>query len=350
MAEQPQSLSEDAELLSQITEINAHAGLLFLEHLVLQKQTRDGTLHTQLAIKYITSVVKNLEEPQWLEVEKTTLRSYLNSEQHQSTPFLSYLAFERPASDNKTMRLKLCLLLQGSDLYSLDDVRRSLRVHGSQHSKILALEKSILDSKVGLFLLYLQKVDLDAQADDHKSALSIIVNELQDFTTAEAYCSLGGRVITPKLAAAIGDRLDLHDWAALILTPDALGAPSSHGYTGRLRREASSGSLGTRRIQSEDLKERSGANRAVQLTRMLLEVYMGAGEKKATEASKLLNAQAINLEAEDVSIYCTPEKMHTEVLYRSFRSCHRHGPLALYPRSYRAPLDGPCTRNMKGKF
>lgn len=153
---------------------------------------------------------------------------------------------------------------------------------------------------------------MDVQADDHKSALSILVNELQDFSTAEAYCSLGGRVITPKIAAAIGDRLDLHDWAALILMPDILGASSSHGYTGRLRREGSSGSLGTRRLQPEDFKERGGAKRAVQLTRMLLEVYMAAGEKKAIEASKLLNAQAINLEVEDVRVYCTPEKMHTK--------------------------------------
>lgn len=141
----------------------------------------------------------------------------------------------------------------------------------------------------------------------------------------------------------------MHDWAALILKPDVLSASSFHGYTGRLRREGSSGSLGTRRLQSEDLKERGGANRAVQLTRMLLEVYMAAGEKKAIEASKLLNAQAINLEAEDVRAYCTPEK-HAKGAYRSFRSCHRHGPLALYPRSYHALLDGPCTRNMKGEF
>jgi hypothetical protein len=153
LSEQPESLLEDVELLSQITEVNTHAGLLFLEYLVLQKQTRDGTLHTQLAIKYITSVARSLEEPQWLEVEKATLQSYLNLDQHQSTPFLSYLAFKTPASDNKMMRLKLCLLLQGSDLYSLDEVRRALRVHGSQRSKILALEKSILDSKVDHFLL-----------------------------------------------------------------------------------------------------------------------------------------------------------------------------------------------------
>jgi hypothetical protein len=35
---------------------------------------------------------------------------------------------------------------------------------------------------------------------------------------------------------------------------------------------------------------------------MLLEVYMKAGESRATEASRLLNAQAVNLDALDVSV------------------------------------------------
>jgi hypothetical protein len=34
---------------------------------------------------------------------------------------------------------------------------------------------------------------------------------------------------------------------------------------------------------------------------MLLEVYMKAGDAKVTEASRLLNAQAVNLDTEDVS-------------------------------------------------
>lgn len=36
---------------------------------------------------------------------------------------------------------------------------------------------------------------------------------------------------------------------------------------------------------------------------MLLEVYMKAGESRATEASRLLNAQAVNLDAADVSFW-----------------------------------------------
>lgn len=247
----------------------------------------------------MTAVIKELKDPQWLERERAILKSYLGSDQHHSTPFLSYLAFEAVASDYKTTRLKLLLLLQGSDLYSLEELRRELREQGSNVGPVLALEKSILDSKVCcLSIFHILLIELFSQFEDHKSALSIIVNELQDFTTAEAYCSLGGRVITPKIAALIGDTLHLREWANFILLPDLPSGLSPHGYSGRIPRQGSNSSLSAKKqpVQEDE-------NKAAKLTRMLLEVYMGAGERKALEASQLLNAQAINFEAEEVHTY-----------------------------------------------
>jgi vacuolar protein sorting-associated protein 3 len=107
-----------------------------------------------------------------------------------------------------------------------------------------------------------------------------LVKDLQDSITAEAYCSLGGKVIPPKVAASIGEQLNLGEWASLILQGDDRSRSTS----------------------AIDVLSMNGTSTsAVELTRMLLEVYMNAGEVKVSEATKLLNAQAVNLDVQEAS-------------------------------------------------
>jgi len=122
------------------------------------------------------------------------------------------------------------------------------------------------------------------QLNLHKEALSILVNDLQDSTTAEAYCSLGGQVIPSKIATMIGEGLRLGVWASLIVGK------------ARLQRNLTGGSGFT--PSSEEEKKQM-------LTKMLVEVYISSGKGKAGHAARILNAQAINLEVGEVRLGCS---------------------------------------------
>jgi hypothetical protein len=108
----------------------------------------------------------------------------------------------------------------------------------------------------------------------------ILVDDLQDSTTAEAYCSLGGQVIPWKIANMIGEELGLEAWASLIVGK------------GRLQRTPTGGSSLVPSNEEEKKKQ--------MLIKMLAEVYMSSGKGKAEQAAKILNAQAINLEVGEV--------------------------------------------------
>lgn len=139
------------------------------------------------------------------------------------------------------------------------------------------------------------RLTVGSKLEKHKEALSILVNQLQDSITAEAYCSLGGQVIPPKVATAIGEGLGLTIWTSLV--------------AGRMRPQRSSSNLSTSALSVNIIGGIHTPNVGEQertkhlLTSMLLEVYMNAGEAKAGDAARLLNAQAINLEASDVPLF-----------------------------------------------
>ena len=118
-----------------------------------------------------------------------------------------------------------------------------------EHKKILGLEVAILYGK-------LRK---------HRDALTTLVHNVKDATTAEAYCTLGGEVIPGKIALAIGDRFDLEAWATLVATagsPSVSAAPSSAGGVSGDAARLKAG------VDEETKKE---------LLKVLLEVYMNGG-------------------------------------------------------------------------
>ena len=114
------------------------------------------------------------------------------------------------------------------------------------------------------------------QLGNHRSALSILVHDLNDSTSAEAYCTLGGEVVPAKTAQQIGERSSLQPWAALV-TP--LAAPGKQGK----------GPPQLKRAKTVDDSVKKD------LVMVLLEVYMSGGYVIRPPPSSDHNLTMVNL-------------------------------------------------------
>lgn len=97
------------------------------------------------------------------------------------------------------------------------------------------------------------------QLGQHESALTILVHDLHDSTSAEAYCTLGGEVIPSKTAQALGERYELKEWAA-VLVPAMAPTPG---------KKMSAASMSRLKTVDAGLKK--------ELIGVLLKVYMSGG-------------------------------------------------------------------------
>ncbi|TFK38259.1 hypothetical protein BDQ12DRAFT_735823 [Crucibulum laeve] len=305
---------DDVALLAEIEQANPEAGQRYLEWLVLQRRSSSKDLHTRLALSCIEQLLDSLSDESVLKLWRAKASSYSSSPSTSAqspsiaspsavspppsgaspspTSFLSYLASTTPDSPAKRTRLKTILFLAGSTLYNPLPIRKKLKAAGRE--KVLGLEEAILEGKIG----------------NHREALFLLVHNLHDSSSAEAYCSLGGSVVPPKVALNVAENCALDTWGSLFAsTTGKKGAA-----TGKVERQASI---------SEELKK--------ELLKVLLEVYMTeekeSGKKRDRErdreqAARLLNAQAVNLDVIDV-IELVPEKWPlramTSFLERSFR-------------------------------
>ncbi|KAJ7449862.1 hypothetical protein FB451DRAFT_1530211, partial [Mycena latifolia] len=272
----PQRPEDDLSLLEQIREANPAAGAQFLEYLVLQKRSSSRDLHTQLAMLCVDQLLAALEDETVSTLWRAKAFSYRRSDS--ASTFFSYFASMTPDSPTKLVRLKTVLFLQGSSLYDAEVIRERL-LPLSKH--ILSLELAIVDGKLG----------------NHRAALSTLVNDLRDSSSAEAYCTLGGDVIPGKVAQAIcGDaKLGLGMWAS--------------GLGGRSRQN-------TLDFNGDDTAKKT------ELLKILLEVYMSDEAASAERAAHLVNSQAMNLDVIDVIPIVPPKwplKVMSSFLARSFR-------------------------------
>ncbi len=165
-------------------------------------------------------------------------------------PYCQYLAetaFDSPA---KTTRLKTILFLQGSPFYDLTLAESRL-----EKIEILFYELAIVLGRLGR----------------HEKALRLLALRLGDSVSAETYCTQGGEVLPQKIARAMVRNIkSLEPWAVL-------------------------GEIGRRRKQTIGGEEREI------LVMELLKVYMSEGEGAARQTAALLNAQALHLDATQVS-------------------------------------------------
>ena len=94
----------------------------------------------------------------------------------------------------------------------------------------------------------------------HRSVLEILVHDLGDSTSAEAYCTLGGDIIPSRVAQSIANGNGLQDWAETLFT-----IPITKSINGK---HATGPSSATQvKTVNEGLKK--------ELLKILLEVYMG---------------------------------------------------------------------------
>ncbi|OBZ67658.1 Transforming growth factor-beta receptor-associated protein 1 [Grifola frondosa] len=258
---------DDRILLQQIKDTNPAASIQFLEYLVLQRRSLDPELHMQLAMTYVDQLLSCLADESTSKLWRAKASSYASS--RSETTFLSYFASTTPDSESKRVRLKTALFLQGSTSYDAEVIRSRL----ISHEKILKLELAIVDGKLGR----------------HRSALSTLVHDLNDSTSAEAYF--------------YGERYNLQQWTSLLVPVTPAG-----------KRKVSPSPIQRVKTVNEDLKK--------ELIKILLEVYMSGGEATAERTAHLLNAQAMNLDDLDVVSLIPPEwplRILSTFLTRSFR-------------------------------
>lgn len=142
----------------------------------------------------------------------------------------------------------------------------------------------------------------------HEDAISTLVLDVHDSTSAEAYCTLGGDVIANKVAWAIGERCSLQPWAALVtgVSPGLGKGPSSSAASGKSKVVDET----TRRDLLKVLLRVYMSGRCV-LVKFLPYMYLlnvkvthdlyGYRDKTTIDrTSRLLNAQSVNLDVADV--------------------------------------------------
>ncbi|RDB17168.1 Transforming growth factor-beta receptor-associated protein 1 [Hypsizygus marmoreus] len=276
---------EDLALLEQIKEANPAAGIQYLEYLVIQRRSSSRNLHTQLAVSCIEQLRTALSQDSVSKLWRAKASSYSSS--RTDIPFLSYFAATTPDSTHKHVRLKTVLFLAGSSLYDPAVIRPLL----VENQKILRLELAIVDGKLG----------------NDRAALSTLVHDLHDASSAEAYCTLGGDLVPPKVAQALAETnpgLDL--WVSTLF-----GISVSSTKDG-----------GTRPSAMARQKSVVDEWRKKELLKILLEVYMSDGEVSTGRAAHLINSQAMNLDVLDVISLVPPNwplHLMSSFLARSFR-------------------------------
>ncbi|KAG9013429.1 hypothetical protein FRB90_006050 [Tulasnella sp. 427] len=263
-------------ILRALRAADAEVGEKYLEHLILVRRNAEPTLSTLLAVSYLERIISALGKPEVMESWTATLTKYSKTRvapsdgSATSIPLLQYLATLTELEQLPT-RIKLCLFLQGSNYYDLEALRG--RLEGVEDKNSFPLETAIVYGRIG----------------KHDGALSILVHSLKDSTTAEAYCTLGGDVIPPKVASAVAQQVGIEAWGQLVTA-------NSPGYglaTAPGRGQTTAGrSSSARAPVSEDTKKA--------LISTLMRVYMKGGDGMAQETAQLLNAQAINLDVVDV--------------------------------------------------
>ncbi|KAG5644493.1 hypothetical protein DXG03_008320 [Asterophora parasitica] len=243
---------EDLALLESIKRANPAAGVQYLEYLSRQ-------LHTMLATACIEQLCAALAQESVSKLWRAKAASYASSRSDAS--FLSYFASTTPDSPHKRTRLKTILFLAGSSVYDPAVVRPFLL----EHQNIFRLELAVIDGKLG----------------NHRAALSTLVHGLHDATSAELYCTLGGDLVSTKIAQSLAEN-----------NPGIeLCASTMFGVATK----------GVRPAATAIARQKSAIDEAkkTELLKILLEVYMADGETSTRRAAHLVNSQAMNLDVLD---------------------------------------------------
>ncbi|KAM0786374.1 hypothetical protein ACM66B_001842 [Microbotryomycetes sp. NB124-2] len=165
-------------LLDKLRDMNGDVADLVLEHVVLRLRKQDEALHTDLVERYLGKVETLMSDSKC----KTVLNFLLSTFDGEG----DHAQFDRT-------RLKLVVFLAHSSKYSRESVKTRLDELEKRGMRGLTLERVIVYGKL----------QLDRQA------LSLLVNGLQDFVSAEVYCHQGGDPLIASEKARAGDLCDV---------------------------------------------------------------------------------------------------------------------------------------------
>ncbi|TFK48950.1 hypothetical protein OE88DRAFT_1633535 [Heliocybe sulcata] len=274
---------DELALLERLRDASPVAAAQYLQHLVLQRRSTNRELHQQLAMACIDQVLACMVDDNVTKLWRAKVSSYSSSTStSSSSSFLAYFNSTTPDSESKRIRLKTILFLQGSNLYDPEPVKQRL----ADYAKVFPLELAIVEGKLG----------------HHREALSVLMQTLHDSRSAESYCTLGGDVVTTRLALSIGEKHDLLLFASLL----SGSVPGAKSRAPRM--------MARQQSADEDTRKK--------LLGILLEVCMSGGELMAESTARLLNSQAMNLDIVDVISLVPPDwplNLMSSFLTRSFR-------------------------------
>lgn len=128
------------------------------------------------------------------------------------------------------------------------------------------------------------------QLKNHRDALSVLIHDLHDSTSAEVYCTLGGDIIPGKVATAVAEStVGLQAW---------VNAPFFPRSTNKVDDEVKKGLL-------KVLLEVYLAEKCVGSSYMsvLMLTFLWLIRASSSRAARLLESQAVNLEITDVRLF-----------------------------------------------
>ncbi|KAG8941174.1 hypothetical protein FRC03_004791 [Tulasnella sp. 419] len=259
---------DDNLLLRAMRAVDIDVGKQYLEHLVLGRKNSEPALHEQLIQHYLDRLFTSLHNPEAITFWQEAALSHSSATRDAFSQPPSFLEHVASLSDMPVVRLriKMALFLQGSTGYNVFTVRD--RVRKSDEHELLGFERAILHGKIG----------------NHKAALTLLVRTVHDSTSAEAYCTSEGEVVSNIVATVVGHQLGLDLRSNLVVSGGVSGLAISKNKAGKMERNIST-------------KEAVDESKKKELLRILMEVHMARGDGAVHETARLLNSQTMNLDA-----------------------------------------------------
>ena len=103
------------------------------------------------------------------------------------------------------------------------------------------------------------------------------MRSLKDASTAESYCTLGGDVISAKIAVQVSELLGLETWGLLVANGGITGPPSTRSKQGNGTVINGVSAKGVVASRSGMTKPHVDDVTKKELIKVLMQVYMGEG-------------------------------------------------------------------------
>ncbi|CAO3630338.1 unnamed protein product [Cunninghamella echinulata] len=170
----PLSLEMDSNMILKKLK-NSEVAKIYLEHLVIERKSKNPEHHTSLACALIKDLQKEItkKDSELVNLVKEFKQSVNPIEPNiTDETFVGFLGRQAKNSQLVQVRLSLLRLLQDSELYDTNEVLECLLVAGP-----LDIEKAIIYGRLGRY----------------QDALNILIHQLGDFVGAETFALSNGK-------------------------------------------------------------------------------------------------------------------------------------------------------------